>query len=87
MGEDYQKALKVIFAYDYECYAFKHNICGDQSEVPDGMLDSFDPLLLEFFVIPKCPLVPLANEDIAVKVHLSEVAKEPLKNASVEDQS
>ena len=29
MEEDYQKALKLIFAYDYGCCAFKHNICGD----------------------------------------------------------
>ena len=29
MEEDYQKALELIFAYGYECCAFKHNICGD----------------------------------------------------------
>ena len=29
MEEDYQKALEVIFAYGYECCAFKHNICRD----------------------------------------------------------
>ena len=56
MEEDYQKALKVIFSYDYECCVFKHNICGDQ--VPDGMLDSSDPFPPKFFVSPKCPLSP-----------------------------
>ena len=44
--EDYQKALEVIFAYAFGCCAFKHNICGDQPKVPDGMPVSFDQLLL-----------------------------------------
>ena len=30
MEEDYQKALKLIFAYDYGNCMFKHNIFGDQ---------------------------------------------------------
>ena len=55
MEEDYRKALELIFTYDYGCCAFKHNICGDQPEVPDGMTDSYDQLLLEFFMNPKCP--------------------------------
>ena len=55
MEEDYQKALEVIFAYGYECCAFKHNICRDQLEVLNGMLDSVDPLLVEFFVNSRCP--------------------------------
>ena len=29
MEEDYQKALELIFAYDYRYCVFKHNICGD----------------------------------------------------------
>ena len=29
MEEEYQKALKVIFANGYECCVFKHNICRD----------------------------------------------------------
>ena len=52
MEEDYQKALELIFIYGYGCCAFKHNICGDQLEVPDGMPDSFNPLPPEFFVNP-----------------------------------
>ena len=85
--EDYQKALEVIFAYAFGCCAFKHNIYGDQPEVPDGMPVSFDQLLLEFFVSPRCPLVPMATKDIAVEARPSEVAKEPEENASAEDQS
>ena len=49
MKEDYHKALEQIFSYSYECWAFKHNICGDQPGIPDGMTDSTDPLPLEFF--------------------------------------
>ena len=41
MEEDYQKALEVLFAYDYGCCVFKHNICEDHPEVLDGMPDSF----------------------------------------------
>ena len=37
MEEDYQKALELIFAYGYGCCMFKHNLCGDQQEVLDGM--------------------------------------------------
>ena len=29
MEEDYQKTLKLIFAYGYGSCMFKHNICGD----------------------------------------------------------
>ena len=62
MEEDYQEALKLIFLYGYGCYVFKHNICGDQLEVPDGMPYSFDPLPLEFFVISKCLLALVATK-------------------------
>ena len=37
MEKDYQKALDMIFAYGYGCFIFKHNIYGDQPDVPDGM--------------------------------------------------
>ena len=87
MEEDYQKALEVIFAYSYGCYVFKHNICGDQPEVPDGMCDSSDSLPPEFFMSPRCPPVPTATGDTVVKAHPSEVAKEPEGNASAEYQS
>ena len=55
MEEDYQKAMDLIFAYGYMCCAFKHNICGDQPKVPNGMSNSSDPLPLEFFMNPRCP--------------------------------
>ena len=63
MEEDYQKALEVIFAYDYGCCTFKDNICGDQPEVLEGIPNSSDQLQPEFFVSPKCPLVPTATDD------------------------
>ena len=53
MEEDYQKALEVIFTYDYICCALKPNIYGDQPEVLDGVLNSVDPLPIEFFVNPR----------------------------------
>ena len=52
MEEDYHKALELIFYYGYGCYMFKHNICGDQPVVPDGMPDSSDSLPPEFFIDP-----------------------------------
>ena len=85
MEEDYQKALEVIFAYVYGCYDLKHNICGDKLEVPNGMPDSFDPFLPEFFMSPRCLSAPAAIEDIVGEAHPSEVAKEPEENASTED--
>ena len=45
LEEDYQKSLEVIFSYGYGCCVLKHNIYGDQPEVPDGMPDSANPLL------------------------------------------
>ena len=56
MEEEYQKAMEVIFAYEYGCCVSKHNICGDHPKVPNGMPDSADTLPAEFFVNPGCPL-------------------------------
>ena len=53
--EDYQKALKPIFAYGYGCCAFKHNIYGDHPRILDGMPDSADPLSCEPKVLPRPP--------------------------------
>ena len=64
---------------------FKHNICGDQPEVSYGMSDSFDPLLLEFFVNPKCPLVPIATEATTTEVDKSKTVKEPERSVPVGD--
>ena len=44
MKEDYKKALELIFAYGYGCCTFKHSICEDQLENPNGMPDYVDPL-------------------------------------------
>ena len=68
MEEDYLKALKLIFAYDYECCAYKHNICGDQPEVPNGMPDSSDLLPLEFFMNPRCPSALALIEATTIEV-------------------
>ena len=41
---------------DYICCALKPNIYGDQPEVLDGVLNSVDPLPIEFFVNPSYPV-------------------------------
>ena len=66
--EDWQKALELIFAYGYGCCVFKHKICGDQPEVPDGKPDSSNPLPLEFFANPRCPSAPVATEATVAEV-------------------
>ena len=66
---------------------FKHNICGDQTEVSVGMPDSSNPLPLEFFVNPRCPPALAANEVTTVEVDQSEATNEPEKSASVGNQS
>ena len=83
--EDYRKAMEVIFAYDYGCYFFKHNICGDQPKVPNGMPDSSDPFPPKFFMSSKWPSVPAVTKDIAIEAHPSDMAKELKENASTED--
>ena len=44
LDEAYEEGFDVIFNYGYGCYAFAHNICGSQPEVPDGMSDTSKPL-------------------------------------------
>ena len=88
MEEDYEKALEIIFVYGYGCYMFKHNICGDQPKVPNGMQDSSDPLSPEFFMNPRCPPVPAATEATTTEVDQNEAArraKEPEKIAPAGD--
>ena len=85
--EEYQKALEVIFGYGYGCRVFKHNICGDHPEVPDGMPDSGDPLPPEFFVNPGCPLIQATAKAITTEAPPSETAKEPMETTAIEDQS
>ena len=85
MKKDYQKALELIFAYGYERCMFKHNTCGDQPEIPDGMPNSSNPLSLECFVNPRCPPVSTATEAIITEVDHSEAAKELERSAPVGD--
>ena len=84
MEKDYQKAVELIFAYGYECCMFKHNICSDQPEVPDGMPDSSDPLPLEFFMNLRCPPIPAATEAMTIEADRSEAAgrEEELERSS-----
>ena len=88
MEEDYQKALELIFAYGYRCCMLKHNICGDQPEVPDGMVDSSNPLPLEFFMNPKCPPARVPTEAPLTKAEQSktiEKAKDPKRSTPSKD--
>ena len=87
MEEDYQKALEVIFAYGYRYCVFKHNIYGDQPEVPDGIPDSFNLLLPKFFMSPRFPPVPASTAAIAAEVRPGEAEKEPKENVAAGDQS
>ena len=87
MKEDYQKALELIFAYDYKCCVFKHNICGDHPEVLDDMPDSSNPLPPQFFVNLRCLQASTATEATTAEVDKSKAAKEPERSASIEDQS
>ena len=79
--------LEVIFAYGYECFVFKHNICGDHPKVLEGMPDSADSLFPEFFVNPGCPPVQVATEATTIEASLSEMAKEHMEVATSKDQS
>ena len=88
MEEVYHKALELVFFYGYECCVFKHNICGDQPEVLDGMLDSFDPLPLELFMNPRCPLARAPTKAIGTEVEHNktiEMTKELERRANIED--
>ena len=85
MKEKCQKDLEVIFAYGYGCCVFKHNICGDHQDVPNGMPDSADPLPHEFFVNPGCPPVQTAAEATTTKAPPSKTTKEPMEAAVAED--
>ena len=86
MEEDYQKVLELIFAYGYGCYAFKHSICEDQPEIPNGMPDSTDPLPPEFFVNQGAPPAPTFIEVKAVNIDLGEAAKDPEEGVVAEEQ-
>ena len=86
MEEDYQKALELIFSYGYGCCAFKHNICNDQPEIPDGMPDSANPLPPEFFVNPRCPSALITVEVKAVDIDMGEATKDTEEGVVIEEQ-
>ena len=52
LEEAYEDGFNVIFNYGYGCYAFAHNICGSQPEVPNKITDTPKQLSLEFFIDP-----------------------------------
>ena len=85
MEEDYQKALELIFAYGYRCCAFKHNICGDQLKISDGMPDSTDPLPPKFFVNPRFPPAPTTIKVKAAKIDLGKAAKDQEEGVVAEE--
>ena len=65
---------------------FKHNICGSQPEVPEGMPDSSNPLSPEFFANLRCPPALTITEVVAAEVDLIALAKDLKENAFVGDQ-
>ena len=69
MEEDCQRVLESSFTYACWRYVFKHNIYGDQLEVPDCMSDSPNFLSLECLVSLRCHLVSASSEDTAAEVH------------------
>ena len=75
MVEDYQGSLDLIFAYGYGCYTFKNNITGDQPDIPNGMLDSSNPLYVEFFDNSRCPPALAADKAIDAEVIQAGAAK------------
>ena len=65
---------------------FKHGIRGDRPRIPDGNLDSIDPLPPKFFTNLGCPPTPTLVEDKAVEVHLVETAKDPVEGVVIEEK-
>ena len=75
----------MIFAYRYGCCVFKQNICGDRPEVLERMLDSTDPLPLEFFMNLGCSLVQASAEATTTEVPLNDAAKVLMEIAIAKD--
>ena len=66
---------------------FKHNICGSQQEVLDGMPNSSSLLPPDFFANPRCSPVLAIIGATTCEVDLIEPTKDPEENVSVGDQS
>ena len=75
MEEDCHRALEPSFTYGCGCYVFKHNICGDQLEVPDCAPDSPNFLFPECVAGLRCLLVRVSSGDKAAGEHRREVAE------------
>ena len=75
----------MIFAYEYGCRVFKHNICGDHPRVPKGMSDFVDLLPPKFFVNPECRFIQATDEATKTKVPPSETTKESMEVVGSED--
>ena len=72
LEEAFDAGFDVIFNYGYGCCAFSHNICGNESVIPDEMSDTSKPLPPEFFINPRCPPgaapgVPTTDPDADVR--------------------
>ena len=52
---EFDSSGDTLFNYGYGCCAFTYNICGSKPQIPDGMLNPSVPLIVEFFVNPRCP--------------------------------
>ena len=83
LREAYEERFDVIFNYGYGCYAYTHNICGSQPEVPDGMPDTSKLLSLEFFINPRCPLGVILSEAVSIDVHLGGVRNASEREAPI----
>ena len=77
----YKEGFDVIFNYGYSCYAFAHNICGSQIEVPDGMPDTSKLLSTEFFINPRCPPGAVPIEVASIDVRPGEAMNVPEREA------
>ena len=54
---------------------FKNNICGDQSRISDGMPDSANSLILDFFISSRWPPASVAEVAKDVEVDLGKAAE------------
>ena len=81
LEDAYEDGFDVIFNYGYGCYAFAHNICGSQSEVPDRMPNTSKPLTPEFFFNPRCPPGAVLIEVTPISVRSGEMTNAPENEA------
>ena len=76
LEEEFDAGFDVIFNYGYGCCAFAHNICGSKPGIPDGMLETSNPLPPKFFINHRCPpgAVPI-EAAVTLEVGISEGVK------------